>query len=40
MSMIAKEVKDFFEFDNSKDCKDIKVVDYKHHGKISFPLAQ
>ena len=37
---INPEVKDFFEFDNSKDCKDIKVVDYKHHGKISFPLAQ
>mgnify|MGYP004500449511 FL=1 len=37
---INPEVKDFFEFDNSKDCKDIKVVDYKHHGKINFPLAQ
>lgn len=37
---INPEVKDFFEFDNSKDCKDIKVVDYKHHGKIIFPLAQ
>ena len=37
---INPEVKDFFDFDNSKDCKDIKVVDYKHHGKISFPLAQ
>ena len=37
---INPEVKDFFEFDNSKDCKDIKVVDYKHHGKISFPLVQ
>ena len=34
------EVKDFYDFDNSKDCKDIKVVDYQHHGKISFPLAQ
>ena len=37
---INPEIKNFFEFDNSKDCKDIKVVDYKHHGKISFPLAQ
>lgn len=37
---INPKVKDFFDFDNSKDCKDIKVVDYKHHGKISFPLAQ
>ena len=37
---INPEVTDFFKFDNSKDCKDIKVVDYQHHGKISFPLAQ
>ena len=37
---INPEVKDFFDFDNSKNCKDIKVVDYKHHGKINFPLAQ
>lgn len=37
---INKDVKDFFKFDNSKDCKDIKVVDYEHYGKISFPLAQ
>ena len=34
------EVKDFFEFDNSKDLKDIKVLKYKHHGKINFPIAQ
>ena len=37
---INPEVKDFFDFDNSKDCLDIKVVGYKHHGKIKFPLAQ
>jgi len=37
---INPDITDFFEFDNSKECKDIKVVDYKHHGKISFPLAQ
>ena len=37
---INPEVKDFFKIDNSKDLKDIKVVDYKHHGKISFPIAQ
>lgn len=37
---INPEVRDFFKFDNSKDCKDIKIVDYKHHGKINFPLAQ
>lgn len=34
------EVNDFFEFDNSKDLKDIKVLKYKHHGKINFPIAQ
>lgn len=34
------EVRDFFKFDNSKECKDIKVSNYQHHGKISFPLAQ
>lgn len=37
---INPDVKDFFKFDNSKDCKDIKVKKYQHHGKISFPLAQ
>lgn len=34
------EVKDFYDFDNSSDLEDIKVIDYKHHGKISFPIAQ
>lgn len=34
------EVKDFFDFDNSKDLKDIKLTDYQHMGKISFPIAQ
>ena len=34
------EVKDFFKYDNSKDLKDIKIVDYKHHGKINFPITQ
>ena len=37
---INPEVRDFFEIDNSKDIKDIKVMDYQHHGKISFPIAQ
>ena len=37
---INPEVKDFFKIDNSKDIKDIKVVGYQHHGKISFPIAQ
>lgn len=34
------EVTDFFEFDNSKDMKDAKVLNYKHMGKIEFPIAQ
>lgn len=34
------EVDDFFKFDNSIDCKDVKLIDYQHMGKISFPIAQ
>ncbi len=34
------DVKDFFAFDNSRDLKDIKLTDYQHMGKISFPIAQ
>ncbi len=34
------EINDFFDFDNSKECKDVKLLNYKHHGKIRFPLAQ
>lgn len=34
------EVDDFFKFDNSKDCKDIKIEGYEHMGPIKFPLAQ
>ena len=34
------DVKDFFEFDNSKELKDVKVLNYKHMGKIDFPIAQ
>ena len=37
---INPEVTDFFKIDNSKDIKDIKVLKYQHHGKISFPIAQ
>ena len=37
---INPDIKNFYEFDNSKDCKDIKVLNYKHHGKINFPIAQ
>ena len=34
------EVTDFFEFDNSAECRDVKLTDYRHMGKISFPIAQ
>ena len=34
------EVDDFYNFDNSTECKDVKVLKYQHHGKIKFPIAQ
>ena len=34
------EVDDFFKFDNSRDCLDVKLIDYKHLGKIKFPISQ
>lgn len=34
------DVKDFFKFDNSSELKDVKVLNYKHMGKINFPIAQ
>lgn len=37
---INPEITDFYEFDNSKECQDIKVLKYQHHGPIRFPLAQ
>ena len=33
-------VNDFFDYDNSRDCKDVKVLNYKHHGKIKFPISK
>jgi len=33
------EIKDFFLFDSSKELKDIKVLNYKNHGKIKMPVA-
>ncbi len=33
-------VNDFFCFDNSKDLKDIKIKNYRHLGKIKFPITQ
>lgn len=37
---INKDIKDFYQFDNSRSLKDIKIVDYEHYGKIEFPIAQ
>lgn len=37
---INPDVTDFFEIDNSRDLKDISILDYQHHGKISFPISQ
>ena len=37
---LNKDINDFFEFDNSKDLKDVKILNYKHMGKIDFPIAQ
>ena len=37
---INKDIDNFFDFDNSKELKDIKVKQYKHMGKISFPISQ
>ncbi len=37
---INPDVRDFFLIDTSKDITDIKIENYKHMGKISFPIAQ
>ena len=37
---INPDIKNFYDFDNSKECKDVKVLNYKQHGKIKFPIAQ
>lgn len=38
--VLNPDIKDFFLFDNSKDLKDIKVKNYKHMGRINFPITQ
>ena len=37
---INPEIKDFYQFDNSKELKDIKIKNYQHLGPIKFPIAQ
>ena len=34
------EIKDFYEFDNSKELKDIKIENYEHLGPIKFEVAK
>ena len=34
------DVNNFFMFDNSRELKDVKIKNYKHLGKIKFPIAQ
>lgn len=37
---INDSIKDFFSFDNSKDCKDIKIKKYKSTGPIHFDITK
>ena len=37
---VNPEIKNFYDYDNSRELKDIKVKEYKHMGKISFPISQ
>lgn len=37
---INPNIKDFYKFDNSKECKDIKILEYNHHGPIKFKISQ
>lgn len=38
--ILNKDIDDFFMFDNSRELKDVEVVNYKHMGKIKLPIAQ
>ena len=37
---LNSEIKDFYEFDNSKELKDIKIENYEHLGPIKFEVAK
>ena len=37
---INKEIKNFYDFDNTRALSDIKIIGYEHMGKIEFPIAQ
>lgn len=34
------DIHDFFAFDNSRELKDIKLIDYQHQGKIKMPVTE
>ncbi len=38
--VLNPEIHDFYDFDHSKELKDIKLEGYRHMGKISMPIAQ
>ncbi len=37
---INPNIDDFYKFDNSKDCNDIKIVGYEHHGPIKLEISK
>lgn len=37
---INPNIDDFYKFDNSKDCNDIKIVGYEHYGPIKFDISK
>lgn len=38
--VLNDEIQSFFDYDNSKNLKDVKVKNYKHLGKVRMPIAQ
>ena len=34
------DIKEFSDFDNSRELKDIQILNYQHHGPIKFPIAK
>jgi len=37
---VNPDIKNFYDYDNSRQLKDIKIKEYKHMGKIEFPITQ
>lgn len=34
------EIKNFYDYDSSKDCNDVKILNYKSHGPIKFDISK